>query len=69
MGVPTVVQWAEDLIAAAWVAVEVCVRVPAQCGGLKDPALLPVEAQIHSLAQKFPYAASAAIKKKKNSLA
>ena len=32
-------QWVKNLTAAIWVAVEVWVRSPAQCSGLKDPAM------------------------------
>ena len=32
-------QWVENLTAAAWVTAEVQVQSPAQCNGLKDPVL------------------------------
>ena len=38
-GVPAVVQWVKNSTAAARVAAEMQVQVPAQCSGLKDQAL------------------------------
>ena len=51
-----VVQWVKNSTAASWVAVKAQVQSPAQCSGLKDPALLQLRwklaavAGIHSLA-------------------
>ena len=44
------------------------VQSPAWPGGLKDPALSQLQAQIQALAQELPYATSTAMKKQKPNL-
>ena len=52
LGVPAVVQWVKNPIAAAWATAEVWVWSPAWCNGLKDPVLLQLWlGGIQSLAQ------------------
>ena len=64
-------QWVKNLTAVARVAAEVRVRSPAQCSGLKDPAVSQLHhrsaaaAQIQPLPQELPYAVGAVIKFKK----
>ena len=62
-------QWVKNLTAAAQVTAEAQVQLPAQCRGLKDPALLQLcrRTQLQLRFNLWPgnlYAVGAAIKKK-----
>ena len=50
------VQWVENLTAAAQLTVQTWVGSLAQSSGLKDPVVTAAEAPIQSLAPELPYA-------------
>ena len=65
MGASAVAQRSKNPTASALVAVEVQIPSPAQCNGVKDPALpqyVAAETQIQSLTQELPYATGVAKK-------